>query len=155
MRVFDLIGADAVIPGLRATDKAQVMKALSAKAASDLAIEAPVVLAALNAREEIGATSVGRGVAIPHARVAGLQRMFGLFATLDQPVDFDAFDAEPVDLVFLLLSPRNGSKEYLAALACVSRTLSNHFVAERLRFERSPRRLYNILVGDESEPVQA
>jgi PTS system nitrogen regulatory IIA component len=155
MRIPDLIGVDGLMPGLHASDKKHALKILSARAADSLSFNASTIFDALNAREELGATSVGRGIAVPHARISGLQHLFALFATLEQPVDFDAFDAEPVDLVFVLLSPLPRSKEYLAALAAVSRALSNRHLADRLRIERNPHRLYDILIGQESRTVSA
>jgi nitrogen PTS system EIIA component len=153
MRISDLIAVDGLMPGVYASDRGHALKILSARAADCLSLKASTIFDALKAREESGATCVARGVIVPHARIPGLQGPFALFATLEQPVDFDAFDGEPVDLIFLLLSPFSGDKKYLAALAAISRALSNCHLADRLRIERNPRRLYDILVGQERQAL--
>jgi PTS system nitrogen regulatory IIA component len=155
LQIADLIGADGVIPALHAADKTAVLAALSAEAAGALSVEASLIFQALVARERIGATGVGRGVAIPHARVPGLRRLFGLLARLDFPVDFGAPDDEPVDLVFLLLCPLDENKDYLTALAGVSRVLGNRCTAERLRLEQDRARILDILTGPDSRALRA
>jgi len=137
------------------SDKARALRVLSARAADALSLDAAAVHQVLNAQEEIGGTSVGGGAAIPHARIAGLPRIYALFATLDHPIEFDAFDGEPVDLIFLLLSPLPSGQGYLTALAAVARLLGNPLIADRLRLERDRSRLYRLLVDREPWTMSA
>jgi PTS system nitrogen regulatory IIA component len=99
----------------------------------------------LTEREKLGSTGMGQGIAIPHGRVAGVQKMTGLFAQLDHPVDFDAMDDQPVDLVFLLLAPEGAGADHLKALARVSRLLRNQAVCEKLRAAPQAATLYALL----------
>ena len=105
---------------------------------------------ALLERERLGSTAFGRGLAIPHARIAGLSGVRGLFIQLAKPVDFDAVDALPVDLAFVLLSPVDAGADHLKALAQVSRFLRDDAAVARLRGARSAEALYAILTGDEA-----
>ena len=146
LAISQLIGPEQVV-SLRARSKAQLLQELARRAAKSLGIEVQPIVEALTKREELGSTGVGHGIALPHARVAGLARLFSLFARLEKPIDFDAVDAQPVDLVFLLLVPVNADKEHLAALASVSRRLRDPETARRLRATAEPRELYNVLAG--------
>ncbi len=146
MNIADLIAPDHVIVLLRAGDKIQLLRELSRRAARLLAIDAEAILAALQAREGLGSTGVGQGIALPHARIPGLPRMFGMFARLERPIDFDAIDAGPVDLVFLLLVPEQAAgNEHLAALATVARQLRDPNVVAQLRAAPARRELYDAL----------
>jgi PTS system nitrogen regulatory IIA component len=110
------------------------------------------MLAALAAREVMGSTGVGKGVAIPHARIEDLDRFYALFARLDSPVEFKAVDDEPVDLVFLLLTPGSAkSSDHMRALAAVTRRLRNPKLADDLRSTDERSHIYNLLVGSEAE----
>jgi PTS system nitrogen regulatory IIA component len=144
VRVADLLKPDSVIAELRGADKGQVLRELTRRAAPLIDVSERTVHAALLAREKLGSTGVGAGVAIPHARIAGLNRPRGLFARLAKPIAFDAIDSQPVDLIFLLLVPDSGS-EHMAALASVSRTLRNPTTAKLLRGSTDPAALYAIL----------
>ena len=151
MNITELIQPDRVLGGLRVSNKAQLLRELARRAAVHIDVGEQQILDALNAREQLGSTGVGEGVAIPHARIEHLSHFFGLFAHLDRPIDFAAIDGQPVDLVFLLLSPAGSSSDHLAALACVSRQLRNRGVATRLRATSEPARLHEILVGAGTE----
>jgi PTS system nitrogen regulatory IIA component len=133
MDIAELIAPAQVLADLRAGDKAQVLREIGRRAATALGLDARLVVDALAAREAMGSTGVGLGIAVPHARLAGIVRPFGLFARLARPVDFAAIDGKPVDLVFLLVTPASGSGDHLAALACVSRRLRDVAVATALR----------------------
>jgi nitrogen PTS system EIIA component len=146
MDMRQLIAPEDVI-GLRAKGKMQLLQELARRAAKSLGIEVRPILKALTAREELGSTGVGHGIALPHARIPGLARLFSLFARLEKPIEFDAVDARPVDLVFLLLVPANADKEHLAALASVSRCLRDPETARRLRATSEPHALYDVLAG--------
>ena len=106
-----------------------------------------IVLAGLNEREQLGSTGFGQGVAIPHAKIEGLGRIYGLFARLGEPVDYKAIDGRPVDLVFLLLSPPDAGAEHLKALAAISRVTRDAATLERLRGARSRDALAALLMG--------
>lgn len=147
MDIADLIMPGQVLAELRAGDKTQVLKEIGRRAATALGIDARIVVDALTAREQMGSTGVGQGIAVPHARLAGLARPFGLFARLPRPVDFAAIDGKPVDLVFLLVTPAGDGTDHLAALACVSRRLRDPQVARELRAAGDAALLYQRLVG--------
>jgi nitrogen PTS system EIIA component len=145
VRVADLLKPDSVIAELRGADKGQVLRELARRAAPLLDVPERTVHAALLAREKLGSTGVGAGVAIPHARIAGLSRPRGLFARLARPIAFDAIDGQPVDLIFLLLVPDSAGSEHMAALASVSRTLRNPTTAKLLRGSTDPAALHAVL----------
>lgn len=145
MEIADLIRPDRVLAGLRASDKRQVLTELARHAGASLALDPQIILDALLRREELGSTGVGQGVAMPHARIPGVERPFCLFARLERPIDFAAIDATPVDLVALVLTPADANADHLAALACVSRQLRNAETARRLRAARSPAELCRAL----------
>ena len=116
-------------------------------------LNAGTVVDALNARESLGPTGVGHGVALPHARLEGLTNVAGVFVLLDKPIDFDSVDRQPVDLAFALFAPENAGVEHLKALALVSRTLRDNAICAKLRANHEARTLYTILT--ESQSVQA
>jgi nitrogen PTS system EIIA component len=151
VNITDLITPDTVIAALRVGDKPQLLRELSQRAAKLLAIDTQAILDALQAREALGSTGVGQGIAVPHARIAGLHHFFGLFARLERPIDFTAIDERPVDLVFLLLIPDQAGSDHLAALACVSRRLRDREAAAQLRAAKTESEIYNILTGPASE----
>lgn len=121
-----------------------------ALAASTLGLDASETAEALLERERLGSTAFGRGMAIPHARIAGLGGVRGLFMQLARPIDFDAIDALPVDLVFVLLSPVDAGADHLKALAQVSRFFRDESAVARLRGAKSAEAVYAILVGEET-----
>src|SRR5215472_19226206 len=121
MTVGDLIGPDGVIVGLRPGDKTQLLQELANRAAVATSLEASAIFGALQARENLGSTGLGKGFALPHARLEALSETFALFVRLARPIDFEAIDERPVDLVILLLSPANGGNHHLATLAALSR----------------------------------
>ncbi|MEO0400798.1 MAG: PTS sugar transporter subunit IIA [Pseudomonadota bacterium] len=116
-------------------------------------MHAGLVVEALLAREALGPTGVGHGVALPHARVDGLTNVTGAFVLLDKPIDFDAVDRQPVDIAFALFAPEEAGVEHLKALALVSRTLRNQSVCAKLRANPDPSTLFAIL--NEAKPAQA
>src|ERR1700726_1163198 len=123
MKISDLVDRDNIVLDLRAPDKAQVLRELSRRAGSALSIGQDVILSALQAREALGSTGLGRGFALPHARLDQLNEFFALFARLARPVDFASIDDKPIDLVILLLIPAKAGKEHLATLAALARPL--------------------------------
>ena len=145
MKIADLIVPDRVIVPMQVSDKAQLLRELSRRTARLLPIDPQAIVDALQAREVLGSTGIGHGIAVPHARMKGLQQMFGLFARLERPIDFDPIDGQPVDLVFLLLVPDRAGNEHLAALAAVARQLRDRNVAAQLRAVATRGELYDAL----------
>jgi PTS system nitrogen regulatory IIA component len=123
MDLADLIAPEAVYPSLKAKTKKQVLQELAQKAAVLTRIDAREIFDTLLQREHLGSTGVGRGIAIPHGRLATLPNIVSVFARLDEPIDFEALDNEPVDLIFLLLAPEHAGADHLKALARISRLL--------------------------------
>jgi nitrogen PTS system EIIA component len=119
-------------------------------AATALGLDAAEVAEALLERERLGSTAFGRGMAIPHARIPGLSGVRGMFIQFVRPIDFDAVDALPVDLAFILLSPVDAGADHLKALAQVSRFLRDEAAVARLRGARGADALYAILTGEEA-----
>lgn len=147
MHLADFLDSDAIKTALPGGNKRSLMKQLAEIAAQRLGVDASVVHAALLEREQLGSTGFGQGVAIPHAKIEGLERLYGLFARLGEPVDYKAIDGRPVDLVFLLLSPPDAGAEHLKALAAISRVTRDAATLERLRGARSRDALAALLMG--------
>ena len=145
MKLNELIGPDRVIVDLRANDKAHLLSELARQAATRTGLESGAVLSALAAREALGSTGLGRGFALPHARVAGIERLFGLFVRLVRPLDFEAIDGKPVDLVFLLLIPVGAGNEHVAALAAIAREMRDEAVVKQVRKAANATALYQHL----------
>lgn len=133
MPIAQFLSPDHAVVDLPAPDKAALLHELSAKAAAALGLDAAAVSGAVLAREALGSTGMGGGVAIPHARIAGLGAPFGLLARLQRGIDFAAIDGGAVDLVFLLLLPKEAPAGQLNALAAVARRLREPDVMRRLR----------------------
>jgi nitrogen PTS system EIIA component len=147
MSLATLIGADRVFFRLKATGKVALLSELGGRAAALLGIPAPEVVGSLAAREALGSTGIGAGIALPHARLPALGQAAGFFARLERPVDFDAIDGKPVDLVLLLLSPAQDDRGHLASLAAAARRLRDREVAAALRASPDAASLWAILVG--------
>lgn len=138
---------ERVALGLRCASKRQLFQDLAAAASSATGVDAATILAALNQREKLGTTGIGEGIAIPHARVQGLSQIMGFFARMATPVDYDALDDAPVDLVFLLLAPEEANNAQLKALAKIARLLRDPETCARLRTEQDPAQVYELLTG--------
>jgi nitrogen PTS system EIIA component len=147
MELGDLIAAEAIIPRLAAKTKKQLLHDLAERAAALTGLRGRDILEAVLERERVGSTAMGRGIAIPHGRVVGLQRIVSVFARLDQPIDFEAADEEPVDLVFLLLAPEHAGADHLKALARISRLLREPATIEKLRASKDRAALYAVLTA--------
>jgi len=145
MTLTDLVAPKAIIPALKVNNKKQAIQALSARAAELTGQSERGVLEILLQREKLGSTAVGSGVAIPHGKLPKLDQLFGLFARLEKPIDFEALDGQPVDLIFLLLAPENAGADHLKALARVARLLRDAEVARKLRESRDADALYAVL----------
>ena len=148
MIIADLITPQSVIANFRVSSKKQALQELAKKAASLVGQPEQLVYDVLSERERLGTTGVGLGIAIPHGKLPGLERMTGLFARLDKPVDFEAIDNQPVDLVFLMLAPEDAGADHLKALARVSRLLRDRAVCAKLRGTDNADALYALLTDD-------
>lgn len=150
MEIADLVTPESVVFDLRAGSKKQVLQELARLAAARTGLHERVVFDVLLERERLGSTGVGDGVAIPHGRIAELERLGGLFARLKQPVEFDAVDGKPVDLVFLLLAPQSAGADHLKALSRISRLLRDKEMREKLRGARSADALFALLTNGQT-----
>lgn len=148
MHIGDLLDRNAIAIRISAPNKRQTLAVVADIAARNLGLPAGEVLDALMEREAAGSTGVGHGVAAPHARLAGLQRMRGVFVRLEQPVDFESVDDQPVDLIFALFAPKDAGAEHLRALARVSRLLRQSGLREQLRQARTADAIHALLVQD-------
>ena len=145
MALTDLVVPHAVVPSLRVNSKKQALQELAARAAAICSRSEREVFEVLMQRERLGSTGIGNGIAIPHGKLARLERLFGVFARLERAVDFEALDGQPVDLVFLLLAPEGAGADHLKTLARVARLLRNSEVAQQLRQSRDAETLYAVL----------
>ena len=151
MELSEIIGSDAVRAPLRATSKKRLLQDLADMAEGVYRLPSADVYRALMDREALGPTGVGRGVAIPHARMNGVSHVVGLFVRLEKPVDFESVDRQPVDLVFALFAPEAAGADHLKALARVSRTLRSEAVCAKLRSTFDPSALFAILTDGKAE----
>jgi len=135
----------AVLAGLKAASKEQCLDLLSRQAAEATGVAGEIIATALKRREALGSTGIGNGIAMPHAAIAGLSTPFGLLACLARPVQFDAVDGEPVDILCLILTPEAGQGQHLNALACVARRLQRQEVREAIRRARHPQDVHAAL----------
>lgn len=145
MEIADLIRPNGVIPSLRATSKKQALQEMSRRAAILTSLPERRIFEILIEREKLGTTGVGNGVAIPHGKLAELDRMTALFARLETPVDFDAIDDQPVDLICVLLAPEGAGADHLKALARLSRILRDRTICDKIRGTQSADAIYSIL----------
>ena len=152
MEIQDLLAPFSVISPLKAQSKKQLLHDLSIRAAGIVDIPERRIFDTLLERERLGTTGIGQGIAIPHGRLSGLTRIVGLFARLETPLDFQSVDEQPVDLVFLLLTPESAGADHLKALARISRLLRNQAVCEKLRGTAKPEALYAILTEPSAAP---
>lgn len=146
----DILSDKAIDADLVAANKKALFQQLASAAARLTGLPAKTIAASLNAREKIGSTGFGGGAAIPHGRIEGLDRVFGYFARLETPVDFQSIDNMPVDLVFLLLSPPDAGADHLKALARISRAFRDAQTVAKLRGARSRDAIYALLAGGEA-----
>jgi len=145
MNISDFLTAADVRTDAVAGDKQQLLQELARQAGGKLDVQPDRILSELLKREELGSTGMGGGVAIPHARFPQVEKPFGMLARLKRPIDFDAVDGNPVDLVFLLLVPETPGGVPLGALACITRKLRDPAVAAALRAARDGSAIYRVL----------
>lgn len=145
MEIADLLDADCVVAGLRASSKKQVLQELASLIAPKIGVADRQVFDVLLERERLGTTGVGNGIAIPHGKLAGIDRLYGAFVKVERPIDFEAIDDQPVDLVFLLLAPEGAGADHLKALARISRMMRDTALCEKLRGSTKNDALYALL----------
>lgn len=145
MNIEDLLDRRAIAPRLVARTKRQALAQVAETAARRFGLDAGETLDALLAREAAGSTGVGAGVAVPHAKLEGLDAMKAVFVRLDAPVDYDAVDGQPVDLLFALFAPPDAGADHLRALARVARLLRQSELREQLRHAHTADAIYAIL----------
>jgi len=145
MDIAELISPDSILASLRVANKKQLLQELAKRAAPLSGIEERIIFETLTERERLGSTGIGSGTAVPHGRLPNLPRIFGLFARLEKPIAFEAVDDQPVDLVFLLLTPDKAGADHLKALARISRLLRDRTVCAKLRGTDQADALYALL----------
>jgi len=145
MDLSDLIEASAILPALKANSKRQLLQVLSEKAAGITGLTEREIFDTILQRERLGSTGVGNGIAIPHGKLAGVKRITGVFARLDTPVDFEALDDLPVDLVFLLLAPEGAGADHLKALSRIARVLRDGETVAKIRGTRDASAIHALL----------
>lgn len=148
MTLIDLITRDAILPSLKVANKKQALAELSERAARRCGLSAREVFDSLLQRERLGSTGIGNGIAIPHGKLAKVDRIFGVFARVERPIDFDALDGEPVDLILLLIAPETAGADHLKALARGARLLRSPAVTAKLRGTRDAGLIYAILADE-------
>ncbi|MEM7212933.1 MAG: PTS IIA-like nitrogen regulatory protein PtsN [Pseudomonadota bacterium] len=150
MELADIVSGEAVLASVKASSKKQVLQEIAHKASDLYGLHCGTVVNSLVAREKLGSTAMGHGVAIPHARLEGLDRILGVFARLEKPVDFEAADSQGVDLVFALLAPEEADANHLRALAKVSRTMRDESIRAKLRASDNAAALHALLTEIQS-----
>ncbi len=145
MEISDLISLEGVIANLRVISKKQALQNLARRAAEITGEPERAIFEVLIERERLGTTGVGNGIAIPHGKLPGLGKLYGLVARLDTPIDFDAVDEQPVDLICRLLAPESAGADHLKALARVSRLLRDRSICEKLRDRDSAEAIHALL----------
>lgn len=148
MTLTDLIARDAILPSLKVATKKQALAELSEHAARRCGLAAREVFDALVQRERLGSTGIGNGIAIPHGKLAKVDCIFGVFARTEKPIDFEALDGEPVDLVLLLIAPEMAGADHLKALARGARLLRSPSVTAKLRGTRDAGMIHAILAEE-------
>jgi PTS system nitrogen regulatory IIA component len=155
MEIKDFLAPSQVMIDVRASDKARLLQELASRAAATLALAADLVSGALLKREELGSTGTGGGVAIPHARLDGVTKPFGMLVRLAKAIDFDSIDGQPVDIVFMLLLPAKLQGEQLNALACAARALRDPDAVRNLRRAGDDAGLYRAVAKDSAKSKPA
>jgi PTS system nitrogen regulatory IIA component len=150
MHLGDFISPDSVVPSLKVKTKKQLLQELASRAARLTGLPERDIFDVLLQRERLGSTGLGQGIAIPHGKIAALKSIAGIFARLAEPIDFEAVDGEPVDIVFLLLAPEGAGADHLKALARISRLLREGSAVEKLRASKDAAALYAVLTEGEA-----
>ena len=155
MPLTDIIQQDAIIPALRVSNKKQLLEVISEKASKVSGLPARTIFDLLLQRERLGSTGLGNAIAIPHCKVEGLDRLIGIFARLEKPIDFEAVDGEPVDLVFVILAPEGAGADHLKGLSKVARILRDNQIAAKLRKFTDADAIFALLTSPTAKPKAA
>lgn len=148
VKLSEILSAERVVSGVAASSKKKALEQLaSLLSAGTATLTVAEAFASLTTREKLGSTGLGRGVAIPHGRVAGIEECVGAFMRLQYPVSYDAVDDKPVDLIFGLLVPKSASDEQLGHLAVTAKMFTDTEFCDRLRDAQDERTLYELIVG--------
>ncbi len=145
MDLSDLVQVPAILPALKANSKKQLLQLLAERAATITGISEREIFDTILQRERLGSTGVGNGIAIPHGKLAGVKQITGVFARLETPVDFEALDDQPVDLVFLLLAPEGAGADHLKALSRIARVLRDPETVNKVRGTRDANAIHVLL----------
>ncbi|HEX4767922.1 MAG TPA: PTS IIA-like nitrogen regulatory protein PtsN [Lichenihabitans sp.] len=145
MPLSDLITEGAILPALRVNTKKAALHEISERAGTVSGLQAREIFDAVLQRERLGSTGVGNGIAIPHGKLTSCSRIFGVFARLEKPIEFEALDGAPVDLLFLLVAPETAGADHLKALARIARILRDPRIVSRLRATRDAPALFGVL----------
>jgi PTS system nitrogen regulatory IIA component len=145
MNIKDFLSPANCVTGVQASGKPQLLNDLSARAAAALNLDAKVIASEIVKRESLGSTGIGGGVAIPHAKIPGLKSSFGILMRVDKPIDFDAIDGEPVDLIFLLLQPEGVDSAQINSLATVARVLRDPQAIRDLRSAANSQKMFAVV----------
>jgi PTS system nitrogen regulatory IIA component len=145
MDMVNFLAQEGIVANLKASSKKQALQELSQQAAVLTGLHERTIFDVLLQREKLGTTGIGRGIAIPHGKMQELERLHGIFARLPKPIDFDAIDEQPVDLIFLLLAPESAGADHLKALARISRLLRDDAICAKLRGADDPEALFALL----------
>jgi nitrogen PTS system EIIA component len=154
MPPLEILTHEAIAPSLKVNGKKQALQEISAHAARLTGVDAHEIFETLLQRERLGSTGIGEGIAIPHGKLASIDKLFGFVARLEKPIDFEAIDGMPVDFLFLLLAPETAGADHLKALARVARVLRQPGVLERLRAAHDADAIYAVLM-ENSAPQAA
>lgn len=150
MQIKDFLSHDCIIATLRAGTKKQVLTDLSHCASQESGLDQNQILEALMQRERLSSTGVGDGIALPHGKNKNLSKLIGVFARLEKPIDFQAVDGLPVDLVFLLLAPETAGADHLKALACIARVMRDQNNVNLIRQTRDQEAIYALLTREDT-----
>jgi PTS system nitrogen regulatory IIA component len=150
MALAGLLQQNAIIPAMKANSKKQLLQELASKASKITGLSEREIFDVILQRERLGSTGVGNGIAIPHGKLASLSTIIGIFARLESPVDFEALDDQPVDLVFLLLAPEGAGADHLKALSRIARVLRDQDMVAKLRGSNSASAIYAFLSEDQA-----
>ena len=147
MPLHDLISADAILPNLQAGTKKQALQDMSDLAGKISGLPPREIFDVLLQRERLGSTGVGSGIAIPHGKLAKASRIFGFFARVEKPIQFESLDGAPVDLIFMLIAPESAGADHLKALSRIARVLRDPSLTERLRTARDGNAIYAMMTS--------
>ena len=148
MPLEDLIQADAILPNLQAPTKKQALQDMSDLASRISGLPAREIFDVLLQRERLGSTGVGNGIAIPHGKLARASRIFGVFARMEKPIQFDALDGAPVDLIFMLVAPESAGADHLKALSRIARVMRDSAMTDRLRAARDSSAIFAMMTAE-------